>query len=136
MTKPKIAVVALGKGATHAMSDLIPTMPDTKFIAYADDHKCCRRPNTDTSNFHLFINTALKHRIYPYPTEITGNDRYSFMARSFVGVTTWNGKAIQDDHELWFWATEEDSWRAMAGRGGLALVKDGKIIDSVISIVN
>lgn len=42
----------------------------------------------------------------------------------------------QDGDELWEFSSPARYWRRLAGRGGVALVRDGKIVVSVVTIMN
>jgi len=44
--------------------------------------------------------------------------------------------AYQDGDELWRFSSPADYWRNLAGRGGVALVRDGKIVTSVVTIMS
>ncbi len=44
--------------------------------------------------------------------------------------------AMQPGDELWTFASSPASWRALAGRAGVALVRDGKIVATVVTMVN
>lgn len=44
--------------------------------------------------------------------------------------------AYQDGDELWEFSSPEDYWRNLAGRGGVALVRNGEIVDTVVTIIN
>lgn len=43
---------------------------------------------------------------------------------------------MQAGDELWEFCTSQKSWEAMAGRAGIALVRDGKVIDSIVTMMN
>ncbi|HIJ95944.1 MAG TPA: hypothetical protein HPP94_09450 [Desulfuromonadales bacterium] len=130
MTTPKIVVAACGNAGVTAITPLIPKMPEVTFIAIADGN-----PNIE-GNFDLKINTLLKHKIHPRTEPLYIVDLYSELASIGVGITTWNGRALADDEEIWFWASGMDLWRSLAGRGGLALVKNGVVIEKVVTCVN
>lgn len=38
--------------------------------------------------------------------------------------------------ELWMYQSPPDSWKAMHGRMGIALVRNGKVIDSILTAMN
>ncbi len=42
--------------------------------------------------------------------------------------------AYREGDELWEFSTPKHSWENLAGRGGVALVRDGVIVDSIASI--
>ncbi len=44
--------------------------------------------------------------------------------------------AYQDGDELWEFSSPAGYWRSLAGRGGVALVRDGKIVTSVVTIMS
>jgi hypothetical protein len=43
---------------------------------------------------------------------------------------------MQETDELWEFSSGSDSWGNLAGRGGIALVRNGEIVDSIITIMN
>lgn len=43
---------------------------------------------------------------------------------------------MQPGDELWEFASGGDSWRNLAGRGGIALCRNGQVIDSTVTIMN
>jgi hypothetical protein len=43
---------------------------------------------------------------------------------------------MQEGDELWEFCSSPESWAHLAGREGIALVRDGKIIDSILTIMN
>jgi hypothetical protein len=38
--------------------------------------------------------------------------------------------------ELWIYRSSDESWRHLAGRTGIALVRDGVVIDDVVTLMN
>ena len=44
--------------------------------------------------------------------------------------------ARQDGDELWSFSTTEDSWKHLAGRAGVSLVRAGKIIRVIVTAMN
>jgi hypothetical protein len=44
--------------------------------------------------------------------------------------------SMQPGDELWTFASSSASWRALAGRAGIALVRDGKIVATIITMRN
>ena len=42
----------------------------------------------------------------------------------------------QEGDELWRWSTPSWTWKAMMGRGGVAIVRDGKQVTRVMTILN
>ena len=38
--------------------------------------------------------------------------------------------------EIWFFASDAESWRQLAGREGYALVRDGDVIDTFVTGMN
>ena len=38
--------------------------------------------------------------------------------------------------EIWFFASDAESWRQLAGREGYALVRDGDVIDTFVTGIN
>jgi hypothetical protein len=43
---------------------------------------------------------------------------------------------IRQGDELWGFATPPKTWEHLHGRGGIALVRDGKIINSVVTLMS
>jgi hypothetical protein len=44
--------------------------------------------------------------------------------------------AYQDGDELWEFSSPADYWQNLAGRGGVALVRGGAIVASIVTIMN
>jgi hypothetical protein len=44
--------------------------------------------------------------------------------------------AMQPDDELYAFHSSPESWQALAGRRGYALVRDGKVIREVVTMLN
>jgi hypothetical protein len=40
------------------------------------------------------------------------------------------------DDELWEYSSPPESWRALAGRAGIALVRNGEVVDSILTMRN
>jgi hypothetical protein len=38
--------------------------------------------------------------------------------------------------ELWIFESPSDSWRKLAGRAGVALVRDGTVVKSIVTLMN
>lgn len=38
--------------------------------------------------------------------------------------------------ELWTFASSAESWQALAGRAGIALVRDGRIVEQLVTLMN
>ncbi len=38
--------------------------------------------------------------------------------------------------EIWTFSSPVDSWKHLAGRGGVALVRSGKVIRAIVTILN
>jgi len=43
---------------------------------------------------------------------------------------------MQDGDELWEYSSSDQSWEHFAGRAGIALIRDGQIIDSILTSMN
>ena len=41
-----------------------------------------------------------------------------------------------DGDEIWGFCSPSDSWQHLAGRAGYALVRDGEVIDCVVTMMN
>lgn len=46
------------------------------------------------------------------------------------------GIRLQDGDEFWSFSSPEEQWHALAGRGGIALIRDGKCIGHVVTILS
>lgn len=44
--------------------------------------------------------------------------------------------SVQPDDELWTFASSEATWRALAGSAGIALVREGRIVETLITMRN
>ena len=56
------------------------------------------------------------------------------------GFTNWQwvtlkSKMIPGD-ELWEFRSPPDSWAHLCGRAGVSLVRDGQVIDSIVTLMN
>lgn len=43
---------------------------------------------------------------------------------------------MQDGDELWEFMSDDESWEMLAGRAGIALLRDGKIIAEIVTRMN
>ena len=43
---------------------------------------------------------------------------------------------MQDGDELWTFSTSEESWKHLAGRAGISLVRNGEVIRSMVTKMN
>jgi hypothetical protein len=43
---------------------------------------------------------------------------------------------MEPGDEIWFWSSDEDSWKRMMGWEGMALVRQGEIIDFFLTAQN
>jgi len=43
---------------------------------------------------------------------------------------------MQETDELWTFSSSRESWQQLSGRSGISLVRDGEIIDSIVSVMN
>jgi hypothetical protein len=43
---------------------------------------------------------------------------------------------MEPGDEVWFWSTDEESWRRLMGWEGMALVRAGEVIDSFLTALN
>ena len=43
---------------------------------------------------------------------------------------------LRDGDELWEFSSSADSWRHLAGRSGICIVRKGRIIDSIVTRLN
>jgi hypothetical protein len=44
--------------------------------------------------------------------------------------------ALQADDQIWQFSSSQDSWAHLAGRGGLALVREGVLIDTYVTVMS
>jgi hypothetical protein len=53
-------------------------------------------------------------------------------------IEEWNALKSQmlDGDEIWEFSSSADSWNHLAGRAGFALVRNGKAIDCIVTIMN
>lgn len=129
--KPKIAVIAVGSAATQVMIDLIPEMPDAKFVSYlglGQSMKINSQTTSDTAKYKNKFRKHLKYRMYP-PSNVPDNDPLVTM---FLGVSSWRGKRIRKGDEIWYW----ESCRYLAGGGGAAHVRNGNVIDVLVTFIS
>lgn len=77
------------------------------------------------------------------PDQIHESDRTgpraAMMLQPFGGLNAkWEAlKArMQPGDELWTFASSPQSWRDLAGRAGIALVRDGQIIERLVTMMN
>jgi hypothetical protein len=134
--KPKIAVVAVGLAAIQAMIDLIPKIPDAKFIAYPALNQPLKINELTTSDTTKYMNSYredLKYRTFPRSSALP--DKNS-LANMFVGYNRWEGMRMEKGDEIWFWTSSEMSWKCLVGRAGIALVRDGNVIDAKVFLMN
>jgi hypothetical protein len=45
-------------------------------------------------------------------------------------------ESMQEGDELWEYCSSDDSWEHLAGRAGIALVRNGEVIDSILTVMN
>ncbi|MCI0701450.1 MAG: hypothetical protein L0241_10250 [Planctomycetia bacterium] len=43
---------------------------------------------------------------------------------------------MQPGDELWEFSSSQESWQALAGRAGIALVRTGKVVDSMVTMMS
>jgi hypothetical protein len=43
---------------------------------------------------------------------------------------------MQDTDELWTFSSSDEMWKSFCGRAGIALVRRGEIIDSIVTAMN
>ena len=80
-------------------------------------------------------------RFYPPPAEwlsrrtsLAELDAYAWQSlREKYAVLR---ELVIDGDELWWFCSTGDSWKNLAGRAGLAVVRDGKPIYSIITMLN
>ena len=77
------------------------------------------------------------------PDQLSQSDRTgpraSMMLKPFAAQNDkWEAlKArMQAGDELWTFASSEQSWRDLAGRAGVALVRDGQIVERLVTMMN
>jgi hypothetical protein len=47
-----------------------------------------------------------------------------------------HGIRLQEGDELWWFSSPQEQWNALAGRAGIALVRDGKCIGHIVIILS
>ena len=77
------------------------------------------------------------------PDQIHESDRTGpraeMMRKPFAGLNAeWEAlKArMQPGDELWTFASSPESWRNLAGRAGIALVRNGQIVERLVTMMN
>jgi len=53
----------------------------------------------------------------------------------YGGWVRFKGQMKQGD-ELWKFSSPPESWRLLAGRAGLCIVRGGEIVDSIVTLMN
>lgn len=43
---------------------------------------------------------------------------------------------MQEGDELWIFSTSDESWKHLAGRAGISLVRDGQVVSSMVTKMN
>jgi hypothetical protein len=43
---------------------------------------------------------------------------------------------MQDGDELWEFCSPSESWQRLAGTAGVALVRNGEVVDSIVTLLN
>lgn len=46
------------------------------------------------------------------------------------------GEEIANGAEIWFYRSPNEFWEGMCGREGIALVKDGEVLDDCLTVMN
>jgi hypothetical protein len=67
--------------------------------------------------------------------------RFKRLTVSFFGFTNnfrWRQcfSQMAPGDEIWAFSSSPASWACLAGRAGIALVRDGKIVDSILSVMS
>lgn len=44
--------------------------------------------------------------------------------------------SMQEGDELWEFSNSNDAWQHLAGRAGIALVRNGEIVDCIVTVMN
>ena len=66
-------------------------------------------------------------------------ERFPDLAKPFGGQSArWDAlKAeMRPGDEIWTFSSPEESWRHLAGRSGVALVRQGKVIMTIVTLMN
>jgi hypothetical protein len=45
-------------------------------------------------------------------------------------------RSAQDSDEIWEFSSPAKSWKLLAGRAGVCIVRNGKVIDGIVTIMN
>lgn len=61
--------------------------------------------------------------------DVPGLDRLPFAVRNLLDQ-------MRDGDELWLFCSPPESWAALAGRSGVAVVREGRIISSALTLMN
>ena len=59
-----------------------------------------------------------------------------FIRNSDGSLVDWMPQDFKETDEFWKWSTPDEAWQALSGRGGFCIVRDGKVIASVITVIN
>lgn len=43
---------------------------------------------------------------------------------------------IRQGDQVWRFSSSADSWEHLAGRAGLCIVRDGEVVDSIVTVMN
>lgn len=71
---------------------------------------------------HMVSNRRLGPRPVPFGFQ---NDRWKALLARMV-----------EGDELWEFSTPREDWHALAGRAGIALVRQGRIVDEIITLMS
>jgi hypothetical protein len=71
-------------------------------------------------------NTVTNHRLGPEPVP------FGFDNAAWKNVIA----QIQPGDELWQFASDAQSWRDLAGRAGISLVRNGEVVTSIVTMMN
>lgn len=77
---------------------------------------------------------SLRHRLAHWPRgkALKVHGRIAERKRPGAGVLA----RLREGDELWWYQTPPETWEMLCGREGLALVRDGKIIDFIFTAIN
>jgi hypothetical protein len=90
-------------------------------------------------DFKYWHNADLWNKIVgDVPKDAKALDMFKKFKRKRKGEDwkSWAEGIWQEGDEMWKWSTPDSFWQALCGRGGYAIIRNGKVIESIITIEN
>jgi hypothetical protein len=90
-------------------------------------------------DYKYWQNADLWHKIVGnVPKETKAIDMFKKFKRKREGEDwkSWSEGIWQDGDEMWKWETPMPFWQALCGRGGYAIVRNGRVIESITTVEN